>query len=356
MKVLLACGGTGGDIFPAVAVAQALTEKKKEIEIVFVGTNKGMERAILNKTPWRMETIEKVTFADKKGLKKVNALLPFLKVLVSSFRLLKREKPNVVAGVGGYVAAPVLMMAFSLGIPALTIEPNAIPGLANRVLKYFVGEIIVAYPETERFFGKKASRLGVPVRKDLISGALMTPASDRKIVFIFGGSLGAKKINEGILEALPHLKDWRAKIHFIHQIGSTRDAKSVQETYQRYGFSAEIYPFIEKMGPFYGQADFVISRAGGNTIAELVALQKPSLLVPYPYAREKHQEVHARFLEKIGGAKVLLNEDLTGERLAKTIHEFLSQPELLAKMSKSLKALGSQDAAEKVAQRCLAQL
>lgn len=355
MKVLLACGGTGGDIFPAVALAQALTEASPDLTIVFVGTEKGMERKILQRTPWRLETIEKITFADKKGVSKAMTLWPWLGVLVSCWRLLRRERPNVVAGVGGYVAAPVLIAAFFLGIPALTIEPNALPGLANRLLKYFVKEVIVAYPETEKYFGQKARRLGVPVRSELIKDAATThPPSDHRNIFVFGGSLGAKKINQAVLEALALLPDWRGRIHFIHQIGSTMDASTVQQAYRKHGFSAEVFPFIEKMGTYYGKADLVIARAGGNTIAELIALRKPALLIPYPHARDKHQEANARFLEASGGALVLLDEDLTGEQLAKTIREVLGKPTLLASVAEKLKTLGGGNAAEQVAKRCLA--
>lgn len=298
--------------------------------------------------------IEKAAFANKRGLKKLTALFPFLGNLVKSFRLLKRERPNVVVGVGGYVAAPVLMTAFLLGIPALTIEPNAIPGLANRLLKYFVREVVVAYPETEKFFGGKARRWGVPVRKNLMAEAAAAASTpDCKTVFIFGGSLGAKAINEAVLEALPWLADWKGRVHFVHQTGAAMDAQSVQQVYQKYGLSAEVYPFIETMGTCYGRASFVISRAGGNTVAELAALHKPALLIPYPHAREQHQAANARFLEAAGGARVLLDENLTGAHLARIVREFLAKPELLAEMSERLKTLGGPEAAERIADECL---
>lgn len=352
-KILLACGGTGGHVFPGVALAQAFEEKREDVEIVFVGTSRGIEEKILGKTKWRLEMIETPSFADRKGFWKWTALFPFLKALFLAKRLLKKERPSFVIGIGGYAAAPFLMMASLLNIPNLTIEPNAVPGLSNRVLKYFVDQVVVAYPGLEKYFGKKTRLLGVPVRRDLMEGTSEQKSLEKKVVFLFGGSQGAKKINEGILEALPYLSDLKEKIHFVHQVGSKLDPKKFKASYGKLGFSAEVYPFIEKMAPFYGRADFVIARGGANTVAELTALKKPSILIPYPFASGGHQEANARSLEKRGGAKVLLDSEVHGERLANFIREFVLRPDLLKEMSSRLAKLEGMAAADKIAEECL---
>lgn len=355
MKVLLACGGTGGHLFPGMALAEAFEKKVPGIEIVFVGTPRGLEKEVIPKTKWRLEMIESISLADKKGLGKIMAGISLLKALSQSRRLIRKEEPDLVVGVGGYAAGPVLMMASLMHKPTLTIEPNAVAGMANRLLKPFVDRVVVAYPKLAKTFGDKKTRvLGVPVRESILKEATqIAPEPNKKTIFIFGGSQGAKTINEGILNALPLLKGIKERVHFIHQIGRKTSAVAVEKAYRDLGFSAEVYPFIDKMGPFYGRADLVISRAGANALAEIVALAKPSLLIPYPFSAAGHQEKNASYLDKMRGAKMLLDKDVNGKTMAELIRAFVTIPDVLQEMKKKLQKLKGNEAAQKIVEECL---
>lgn len=351
MKILLACGGTGGHVFPGVALAENFEKKVRGVEIVFIGTPRGIEKDVIGKTKWRLEMIETPTFADKNGFRKLSAVFKLFGAFRQSRLLLKKERPSLVVGVGGYVAAPLLIMASLMCIPTLTLEPNAIPGLSNRLLKYFTTRVVTSYPEAQKYFGKKGLLLGVPVRGEILRESRVP--SPKKVIFIFGGSRGAKAINEGITKALPYLKDLKNGIHFVHQVGPQSNPEIFSAAYQQQGMSAEVYPFIEKMGIFYAKADLVIARAGANTVAELVAVGIPGLLIPYPHAQGNHQEANARYLEKSGGALVLLESEMSGERLARMIRELLTTPETLKTMAANLTKLGWNNAAEKIVEECL---
>jgi len=354
MKVLFACGGTGGDIFPAIALAEGFEEKLKNCEIVFVGTPRGLEKTILSKTNWRLEMIEVPSLADKTSLGKIAAGFGLIGSLKRAHRLLKKERPDLVISVGMYASGPVAMISSLMKCPTVTLEPNASPGLTNRLLKPFVDRVFVAYPGLEKYFGRKTCRLGIPIRKSILqSPERRTQNAERRTIFIFGGSQGAKKINECMLASLAYLQDLKGKIHFIHQVGRKASAGAFEQVYREKGFSAEVYPFIQDMGTFYRQADFVVSRAGASTVAELVAFKKPSLLIPYPFAARGHQELNARSLEKAGGAKMLLDREMNGERLASAIKSFIGFPNVLKKMEEGLDKLGGNQAADKIVEECL---
>lgn len=362
MKILLACGGSGGHIFPGMALAKALEKKEPNAEIVFVGTGRGLEQKLLSQTPWRLEMITAVSFADKKGLSKLKALLGLIGSLGSSFKLLRKERPDLLIGVGGYISAPILMMASALRIPTVTIEPNATPGLANRLLKYFVRRVIVAFPNLQNYFGKKGRCLGVPVREEILEEARRASArqasarqeakTNVRVVLILGGSQGAHSLNTLILEALPWLKNLKEPLHFIHQVGGKEDIPFYQSTYQCHGLSAEVTPFIAKMGEVYGRADFIIARAGANTVAEISALKIPTLFIPYPFAKG-HQEANARELEKGGAVKVLLEKEATGQKLAEILQEVLSSSEKREAMQKSFPTPGAKEINARIAEECL---
>ncbi|MDP2599738.1 MAG: undecaprenyldiphospho-muramoylpentapeptide beta-N-acetylglucosaminyltransferase [Deltaproteobacteria bacterium] len=355
MKILMACGGTGGHLFPGMAVAESFGEKVPAAEIVFVGTDRGLEKQVLAKTDWRLEMMRVPSLADKKGLKKIGAVFGVCRSLAQAHRLLKKEKPDLVIGTGGYAAGPVMMLASMRGIPTVAVEPNFVAGLTNRLLKPFVDRVVVANPALEKLFGKKTVVLGVPVRKSILKSYDSTTVRryDRTTVFIFGGSQGAKTINDGMLSALPHLQDLKDKIHFIHQVGGQARVEDFEKAYREAGFSAEVYPFIENMGAFYEKASFVISRAGANTLAELVALKIPALLIPYPFSAAGHQEANAKMIERAGGAVVLNDRHASGEGLSGAVRKMVESPDRLNEMRANLDKLGNPDAADRVVDLCL---
>lgn len=357
MKVVLACGGTGGHIFPGMAIAESFRKLKKGVEIVFVGTPRGLEGEILPKAGWRLEKIPMPSLADKKGLKKITALWEVLGALKKARHFLKQERPGLVLGVGGYASGPVLLAASWMKIPTVIVEINAVPGLANRILKYFVDHIFICAPELESFFGKKkTTTISTPVRESILQAGLQTARREKQngktVIFVFGGSLGARKINAALLDALPYLTPLKEKIYFIHQVGKNENSLLIREDYKQKGFSAEVHPFIQEMESFYRRSDFVIARAGANTVAELKALHLPSLLIPYPHSAGGHQEANARALEKLGGAKVLLENEATGEALAGVIQQMVTTPTLMKEMQKKLFSFGKENGADAIVQWC----
>ena len=318
MKVLIACGGTGGHLFPGMALAEAFEEKVPGVEIVFVGTARGLEKNVLSKTKWRLEMMQVASLADKKGFKKITASAGLLRSFTQSFSLLKKERPDLVVGTGGYASGPVVMTAALMKKPTLVLETNAIPGLTNLCLKHFVDAVVTAYPGMEKYFGNKKTKcFGIPVRKNILHSAKrVTSREPRVTIFIFGGSQGSKRINEAVAAALPYLREMKDAIHFIHQIGRAASKTEYEKYYRDNGFSAEVYPFIEQMAPFYAKTDFAICRSGAGSLAELAAMKIPAILIPYSHAARGHQEANARSLEKGGGAKVLLDQEVNGETLA----------------------------------------
>ena len=354
MKILFACGGTGGHIIPGLALAEVFEKRIPGAQIVFVGTKRGLEQKIIGSSHWRLKMMHAVSFADKKGFGKITALFGYVISLFSAVGVLIKERPDLVIGVGGYVAAPILMMARFFRKTVVTLEPNAFPGMANRFLGVFVDLVVVAFPGMEKFFpSKKIRLLGIPVRQSLYVVGAQKNADERIVVLVMGGSQGARAINETIFQMLPLLTTFKEKLHFIHQVGAKADLKFSEEQYRALGFSAEVYPFIENMGAIYNRTSFVIARAGAITVAELMALKKPSLLIPFPFAAHNHQEANARALEATGGAQVVLEKELTKEKLFEVIKRWIEHPNILKQMTVGLEKLGNNNASEDIVNECL---
>lgn len=354
MKILIACGGTGGHIFPGIALAEEFSILCPDAEIVFVGTTRGLEQRIFSGSKWRLELIEAVSFADKSGFEKITSLFPFLVSFLRTRSLILKENPDLILGVGGYASAPVLIAGRLSGKNCYAIEPNAIPGLSNRLATYFVKEVFVAFDGMEKYFGRKAIKTGVPIRRSIKSRADHFKDLSKKTVLIFGGSQGAKAINENVLKALNHLGDLKETVTWIHQIGSFANLAEVEAEYARLGFQAEVYPFINDMATVYDKADFCISRSGANSVAELLFLQKPCLLIPYPNSASNHQEANAKQMADLGIAKMLQEKELTPEKLASMLREILTTPTSLSKMKTAFGPQKREFAAEVIAKRMLA--
>lgn len=335
MKILIACGGTGGHIFPGIALAEEFLLLRRDAEIVFVGTPRGLEERIFSGSKWRLELIKAVSFADKRGWNKILSLPGFFVSVWKCGRLLRKEKPDLVFGVGGYAAAPVLIAARFLGVPSYAIEPNAVPGLSNRLARFFVREIFVAFDGMEKFFGRKVVKTGVPIRRSIKSRSDHFKDTSRRTLLVFGGSQGAKAINEAVIGALPLLADLKDRISWMHQVGRDADLAAVQAEYARFGFDAEVTPFIDEMATAYDKADFCVARSGANSVAELLFLKKPSLLIPYPLAAADHQTANARRMVDLGVARMIPESELDPEKLATLLRELLLSPDGLSRMQSS---------------------
>ena len=353
MRLLVAGGGTGGHVFPGIAIAEEVVTRHPANDVVFVGTARGLEATVVPKAGFPLELIE-VRGLKGKGLAdtlKNLLLLPL--ALWQSFQILRRWRPDIVVGVGGYASGPVVLAAWLLRIPTAVQEQNAIAGFTNRVLGRFARAAFTAFPEAARHFPRrKVYQLGNPIRRTLMENFMRPEARhDAWRLLVFGGSQGAHALNMRVIEALPHLADLRDRLHVTHQTGA-RDREQVEKGYRACGFEPDVREFITEMSAAYAGADLVVCRAGATTLAELTVCRKPSILVPFPLAADNHQVQNARSLVEAGAAVMIEEKDLTGELLAREIHAILSDPARREKMARAAGRLGNPQAAKEIADLC----
>lgn len=348
MKVLIAAGGTGGHIYPGVAVAKEIMRRDVASEVLFVGTTRGLETKIVPENGFQLSLINSI------GLKNVGIAgqLKGLAILPKSFlearKLLKEFKPDVVVGAGGYVSGPVLLMASFMRIPTLVMDSNALPGFTNRKLARFIDKAALTFDEALPFFSSKGVVTGNPVRSEFFD-IERKPRTAEISVLIFGGSQGARAINNAMTDALFYLEKAKNGLRITHQTGEADFAK-IRELYDRSEFKdADVRPFISDMYIEFGKADLVICRAGATTCAELAAAGKASIMIPLPSAADDHQRKNAEAFLIAGAAKMLIQADLSGERLAKEILELIDSPKTISRMEEAARKLGRKDAAKATA-------
>lgn len=355
MNVLIAGGGTGGHLFPAIAVAEEFVGSHPETKVTFIGTAMGLESRIIPLTMWELLLMKAPRFKGTGLFSKLIAVLSLPLVFCRAWAALRLADPDIVISVGGYAAGPVTLVAALKGIPTVAMEQNAIPGMTNRLLRHFVKKVFVTFADSVKYFPLKKTMLtGNPVRKKIKEASIHKPVKHGGFtILVFGGSQGARKINEKLIEALSFMDEVREDIHIIHQIGRAEDADRIAAAYKARGFSAEVYHFIEDMGKIYSLADMVVCRAGATSIAELAVTGKPAILIPYPFAADNHQVANANALVNEGAAIMILDRDLTGEALAAAIKGLLEEPLNLASMSGAMKEFGRPDAAGIIVRECL---
>jgi UDP-N-acetylglucosamine--N-acetylmuramyl-(pentapeptide) pyrophosphoryl-undecaprenol N-acetylglucosamine transferase len=348
--VIISGGGTGGHLYPALAVGRRLQAKDPDIRLTFIGGRRPLERDLMVRygahfIPMRIEGIK------GRGLKslKTMALLPF--ALIRSFFLLARIRPALVIGVGGYSAGPVVLAASLLRIPTLILEQNATPGLTNRLLTRWTRKAVVAFEGSLAYFKGKAVFLGNPVREEFCR-LRPKPRATILTLLVFGGSQGSRVLNDAMVGALPLLRPERERLRLFHQTGKA-DFERVKEAYVQNGFpDAEVAPFFFDMAGFYEKSDLVISRAGATTIAELIVARKAAVLVPFALAAEDHQAKNAAELARVDGAEVILEKDLTPRLLAERILYYLKNPERINAMERNLAPMRTEDPAGRIAALC----
>lgn len=354
MKVVLAGGGTGGHLFPGIAIAEEIRRRDESAEVVFIGTERGIEASIVPRAGYQMRYLRAEGIAGKSLMEKIRAGMKTVLSIYDSYRLIKELRPDVLVGLGGYASfAPVFTGSF-MSIPAVIMEQNAVPGLANKVLGRISEMICVTYHESIAFFPKNKTYItGNPVRQGILTARreeayeLFGLERGKFTVFVFGGSSGARKINSAICGAFNAIHDIREKIQFLHQTGKD-DYETVRETYRKWGFKGTVAAFIHRMAEAYAAADLVVSRAGATTLAELTAVGRPAILIPYPYAAGNHQELNAQRLSEMGAARVILDHELDGEVLAKNIRELYEGSAMRHEMQRASRSLGKPEAAQKV--------
>jgi len=346
MRVLIAAGGTGGHIYPGIAVAQEIVRRDASSKVHFVGTARGLETRLVPQAGFELSLIESA------GLKNVSlsarvkgvALLP--KSFLSARRLMRQFRPEVVVGAGGYVSGPVVLTAALTNLPTLVMESNALPGMTNRVLARFVDRAAVSFAQALPYFRGKAKVTGNPVRREFFEIPPKQREPGKFSLLVFGGSQGARAINEAMVAALPKLKEVPGVLRIKHQTGSA-DFEKVKAAYAAAGWDdrADVRSYIDNMMADFAAADLVLCRAGATTTAELIAAGKASIMVPFPHAADDHQRKNAEALQTAGAAKMILQHELSGDRLAAEIAKLMNAPDEIDRMEEASRKLAHGDAA-----------
>ncbi len=364
MKIIVSGGGTGGHIYPALTILRTIAAKRPNTEFLYVGTTRGLEADIVPKEGIPFATIDLQGFERHLTPKNFVRLGKALAGVGKAFSILRDFRPDVVIGTGGYVCGPILLAASLMHIPTLVQEQNVFPGITNKILSRFVTEIAVGTEEAKRYFpAKKTVFTGNPIRAEVMTAEREAAAKDfgldpkKLTVLVSGGSRGARTINRAMIGVLAQAAQ-HEEVQYIHVTGKAEyddTMARLQDTGVVFLHARHILvkPYLYNMPAAMALADLAIFRAGATGLAELTARGIPSILVPYPYAAENHQEYNARALEKAGAARVILNKDLTAERLLSDLAELLSEPHKLEEMAKASKALGRPQAASDIADRIL---
>lgn len=354
LKVVIAGGGTGGHLFPGLAIAQEFTARNKNTSIVFVSTGNALERSVLSETDFRLETITAEGIKGRGLWNQAKSALKIPRGIVESLRILKDYKPDLTIGLGSYSAGPVVVGAWLLRTKIALHEQNILPGITNRILACFADRIYLSFDDTKTHFDPQKVRLtGNPVRRELLNNHRsheVIRGSKSFCVLIIGGSQGAHAINMILIEALDYLEK-KENLFFIHQTGSA-DEQMVSAAYQRRHIAAKVQSFFSQMAPLYKQADLIICRAGATTVAEVTAMGKAVIFIPFPFAADDHQTLNAGTLVRQGAAEMILQKDLSAELLSRKIDYYAAHPEALEAMAAKAGRLGHPDAAKRIVDDC----
>ena len=352
MRIVIAGGGTGGHLFPGIAIAEEIMARGNN-KVVFIGTKKGIEHRMLGQLGYELQEIN-VEGIKGRGLKALtNAAYQIPHSMWQSRQILKRFCPDVVIGVGGYASGPAVVAARMMRIPTAIAEQNAMPGITNRILSKFANLIFVTYAKTQEWFPQsKVIVSGNPVRK--VFAVRSTGAQEKQVrqLLIFGGSQGAAAINKNVIAMMPLLQQMKGRLRVLHQTGD-REFQIVKQAYEQYGIDAQVTSFIVNMADAYAQADLVICRAGATSIAEITALGKAAILIPFPFAANDHQTKNADALDCAGAAVIIKEVELTGKKLFGVIEALLSNKKKLRQMEEASEKLGNIKAAAKIVDACM---
>ncbi|HEX8843625.1 MAG TPA: undecaprenyldiphospho-muramoylpentapeptide beta-N-acetylglucosaminyltransferase [Pyrinomonadaceae bacterium] len=344
MRVLIAAGGTGGHIYPGIAVAKEVMRRNPSSEVRFVGTVGKIETKLVPQAGFELSLIESAGLVNVSLWARLKSLFILPKGLFAARRIIKEFKPDVVVGAGGYVSGPVLLTAAMMRFPTLIMESNAVPGFTNRRLTRFVDKVAVSFEAALPYFRGKAVVTGNPVRREFFDIPPKVRDASRFAILLFGGSLGARAINEAMIAALPHLEEQKSVLFITHQTGEL-DFEKVSEGYRKASWEdrAEVLRYIDEMTSAFALADLVISRAGATTSAELMAAGRIAIMIPLPGQMEQRRNAEA--MQKAGAARMILQDELTGERLAAEIVGLVKAPDEITRMEEQSRKLARGDAA-----------
>jgi UDP-N-acetylglucosamine--N-acetylmuramyl-(pentapeptide) pyrophosphoryl-undecaprenol N-acetylglucosamine transferase len=358
LAVVIAGGGTGGHLYPGIAVARELRRRDPSVVVTFAGTARGIEARVLPKEGFVLDVIRSAGLkgGSPAALARGLALLPLSGL--DAWRIISRRRPDLVVGVGGYSSGPVVAAAAARGVATMLLEQNAVPGFTNRMLARGVGAAAVTFESTVPFFRGRAFVSGNPVRPEFLvpEAAVERPAHGRAAapprILIFGGSQGAHAINMAMVEAAPVLAAHHGGLALTHQTGA-RDLERVRDGYRQAGVDARVEPFLYEMDREVKAADLVVCRAGATTIAELTAAGKPAVLIPLPTAADDHQRMNAAVLARAGAAELIEQQELTGAHLAARILALAGDAARRTAMGAAARAFARPDAARVIVDRAL---
>jgi UDP-N-acetylglucosamine--N-acetylmuramyl-(pentapeptide) pyrophosphoryl-undecaprenol N-acetylglucosamine transferase len=346
LKLLIAGGGTGGHVFPALAVALEWISRGEERKVVFVGTQRGIEARLVPEAGFPLDTIRSAGLKGIGGMKFVRNVAKLAPAMWDSFAILRRHKFAAALGVGGYAAGPMMLAAVLRGLPTVVFEPNAEPGFTNRVLAGMVTRVATAYEGPTKLWGRKATLTGIPVRPEFFAIPQRAPAEPFHIL-ITGGSQGALVINRTLVDAAELLATHKDRISIVHQTGE-RDYNAVRVAYARREIHAEVLPFIGNMAERFAHADLIVCRAGAITVAEVAAAGRAAIFIPFGASTDSHQLRNAQEMQRAGAARLIPEPQLTAERLTQEIFSLLDQPLELQAMAANARRLAKPRAVQDI--------
>jgi UDP-N-acetylglucosamine--N-acetylmuramyl-(pentapeptide) pyrophosphoryl-undecaprenol N-acetylglucosamine transferase len=344
MRAILAGGGTGGHVIPALAIAQQL-QKEYAAEILFIGTSRGIENRLVPNAGFTLRLVDVGALKNVGWATRLKTLFDLPRAVWAAGRILSEFRPDVVIGVGGYASGPAMLAAVLRRIPTLIFEPNVVPGFANRVVAPFVSAAAVHFEETGKYF-RRCVVTGVPVREAFfhVTNEPATPT-----LLVFGGSQGAHAINQAVMRVAPELLERIPGLRLVHQTGEA-DYNDAKAAYANLSNRVEAYRFIDDMPAFFSQATLLVCRSGASTVAEMTSAGKPAIFVPFPRAADDHQKRNAESLERAGAALMLEQSQLTGESLIQTVTSLFADPPRLKAMGEAARRMSHPDAAREIAE------
>ncbi len=354
MRIIIAGGGTGGHLFPGIAVAEEFQKRDPENRVIFIGTQRGIEYRLLGKLGYELKLIDVEGLKGRGWKALIKGVYAIPNSMWQSRMILRDFRPDVVIGVGGYASGPAVIAAWLMNIPTAIAEQNALAGNTNRILGKFVDRIFLTYEQSKgRFPARKVSVTGNPVRAAFAARLSEAPKMRAiRQILVFGGSQGAAAINKTVVAMLPMLQKIKDRVRVVHQTGE-RDCEEVRRAYERAGMEAEVQPFIVDMASAYAASDLIICRAGATSLAEITVAGKASVLIPFPYAADDHQTENARAMVEAGAATMIRESELSAEALYSLVESLLEDDKKLRGMEQKSKALGRPDAAARIVDACV---
>lgn len=358
LKVVMAGGGTGGHLFPGIAIAREFMARNSATRIIFVSTGNRLEKAVLSKAGFDLRSIQVAGIKGRGIWNQIKSVLKIPGATLAAMGLVKKFSPDLTVGLGSYSAGPVVIGAWLMRIPIAIHEQNILPGITNRILARFADRIYISFENTKsRLNPQKAHWTGNPVRQELLEsagrpkdGTAQDNRQSRFTVLIIGGSQGAHRINMAMIEALDHLQN-SERLHFVHQTGEADEA-AVSNAYRENKVSAKAQSFFDDMAAQYRQADLIICRAGATTVAEITALGKAAIFIPFPYAADNHQMLNAVDLANDGAAEIIVEKELNSKLLSEKIEHYRDHPQALEDMATKARGYGKPEAAKNIVDDC----